>query len=239
MKFKWLPIVMIYIFLVSCTNTTLVEGEYQINESSFETSSALIKFPAVTNLKNQQLQAKINELIETEALSVCEMYCKEPNQTELSYTIMLKNNSILSIRYDGWALGENAAYPIRIFLTTNMDMESGNKIRITDNVSIDEPFLKAYREAAYIASDGLDLEEAGILEELLNERSDAQLMDDLLSADQNNPSGASSYYTSNALGISIPVPHAVGDYLVMEISSDKLARSMNKQLYSKIWGKDQ
>jgi len=207
-----------------------------IIESSFKSGSTLIRYPVVTNLKDQQLQTKINQFIEDEALTICETYCTEAAQAELGYTIMLNNDSVLSIRYDGWALAEGAAYPVKLLFTTNVDMGSGNYIQLADHVTMDKDFLKAYIEAAYIPSDGLDLEEAGILEELLNERSDAQLMEDLLSADQNNPSGASSYFTTNALGISIPVPHAVGDYLVMEISSDKLAKSMNKQLYSKIWG---
>lgn len=236
MKLKCLSIFIMGVFLISCSKTSSADIEYLISESSFKSGSTLIRYPVVTNLKDQQLQTKINQFIKDEALTICETYCTGTAQAELGYTIMLNNDSVLSIRYDGWALAEGAAYPVKLLFTTNMDMGSGNYIRLADHVTMDKDFLKAYREAAYIASDELDLEEAGILEELLNERSDAQLMDELLSADQNNPSGASSYFTTNALGISIPVPHAVGDYLVMEISSDKLEKSMNKQLYSKIWG---
>ena len=44
--------------------------------------------------------------------------------------------------YSGYAYNKNAAYPRDIFTTINIDLQTGNRIRLKDIVNIDEGFVR-------------------------------------------------------------------------------------------------
>lgn len=126
----------------------------------------------------------------------------------------------------GLLYGEGMPYPTNLFHTTNIDVDTGTKVNLKDLLKIDQKFVSLLKNDHYAyASDESNEEIEAYVKELFDSYSDEELISYLNQADEassdSNPLGIFSYYSQKA-GLSFQVPHALGDYVEIEIKLSDL-----------------
>ncbi|AIQ29236.1 hypothetical protein P40081_14525 [Paenibacillus sp. FSL P4-0081] len=246
MRFKLLIIVPIVILLISCSAETNVHSykkgdnretvpalSYKVESDSYAQNNINITYPKLVDLPNDTKEEVINDLIRVEALGVLESYSLDldsHNTLEIDYQITYKSDKFLSIQYIGSALNKGGAYPLNVFYTTNIDVDKEIKVKLTDLLEIDEAFVQELKNGIYRSyDDNLNLREEGVMRDYWSGIKDQELLNDLKytdEADGANNSVIFSYLTQDSLGISLSVPHALGDHLEMEIGYEKLSENI-------------
>ena len=190
---------------------------YEIRKETYIDKDIKINYPQITNLNDSDKQKMVNDLIKNEALKVLNYYPMVDSglSLEINYEIKRKSANLLSIQYSGVGYVKDAAHPNNIFYSTNINMDKGIRLRLKDIVKIDKNFIGKFKEA----SKALKSDYNGILDELSNEDlikkfSEADSLDNI---GTENQSDTFSYLTNDSLGISVSVPHALGDHAEFEI----------------------
>ncbi|GMK38559.1 hypothetical protein PCCS19_16130 [Paenibacillus sp. CCS19] len=184
-----------------------------------------IQYPQITNLGDAKLEKTINSLIRNEARKAISYYAANETTMDIDYAVKRMDDKILSIQYTGYANSKGAAHPNNLYFTTNVDLTTGMKMLLKDTVKLDDSFVKLLRSAKYVPFDpSLDLSKEAADE--LSNWSDAELLTYMKQADDigiGNVLNVFTYRTADALGISLSVPHALGDHVEFEISNADLA----------------
>jgi len=145
----------------------------------------------------------------------------------IDYQVTLQTESLLSIVYTGDSYTFEAAHGITDHLSITIDLDSAQKLAITDFVQLDQNFANKLLDPNNIIgplsqdvyqnglADGVlapeDLEVYGL------EPFDAQTLVSALS----QPGGNSGFYlTPDALVVSFDVPHVIGSYVLVQIAGD-------------------
>ena len=203
---------------------------YQITKATYKDNDIKINYPQITKSSDQQKEGIINTQIKHETLKVLNYYLPEVQglTLEINYEIKSKSASLLSIQYTGVGYMNGAARPNNHFYTTTIDFEMGNSLRLTDMVHIDENFIENLKQNAKPVKP----EHQGILNsiptsDLLNMLTNADSLDNI---GTENQSDTFSYFTSDTLGISIPVSHAEGGHAEFEISYQAIAPNIKSIL---------
>ncbi|HWP98082.1 MAG TPA: hypothetical protein VN426_14650 [Syntrophomonadaceae bacterium] len=202
------------------TVSTPSADRYDITKASYTEQNIKIKYPQLSNLHDENRQKKINELIKTAALMVLDDYRDDIRNLDLNmdYQIKYQGTGFLSIEYLGLAMVKDAAYPVHLLQTTNIDISKEKQLALSDVVTINDSFVKKFTAGQYKAyGSDLNLNSAGMLKEVLSGFSSQDLMESF-----KQPT-ARFYLTQDALGVSIEVPHAVGDHLEMEMAYKDLS----------------
>ncbi|NOU79773.1 DUF4163 domain-containing protein [Paenibacillus sp. LMG 31459] len=250
MKKRLIIILPILLTLISCStkaelnsdiaknsNESSIGENYKVESSKYSKNKINISYPKIVNLANDTSESKINEVIQEGAIRIVKSYSLEKDSLEIEYRIMLKNNKLLSIQYSGSAFTEGAAYPLNIFYTSNIDLEKGVKVKLTDLLEIDEAFVEEFKQSKYKSYDAnLNLIEEGVMEDIWSGYNNQDLLNYIKQSDevdQINESGTFSYITQDSIGVSISIPHALGDHLEMEMSFADLNKNIKQE--NKLW----
>lgn len=201
--------------ICSCAKQSMAKEKESlvISDNSFAETDIEISFPQFSGFKNIALQNKVNALLKDEAFREYE----KNNDLSLSikYEIVHQDDKTISVTYSGFAYNKQAAYPRDIFTTVNIDLESGNRIRLGDIVEVDNLFVEELRKtlSSYIS-------ENPDWEPVYSEKLDADneyLLNLMLQADLETTSNCFSYYTSDYLGISFSTAHVAGDHFEIKM----------------------
>ncbi len=208
----------------------LSENSYAISSMTYnvedDNNNISIEYPVVTGLSDEANQIKTNKLIKAEALKVYDYYNDDRDsyghlKLHILYDISLESEHILSIRYAGWADLEGLMHPHKWYYTTNIDMMTGNRLRLADMVSIEEGFINMFISGEF---------EPLCVEQVENEDGELDLgyygsydtaEEGFINAD--NMGSIFSYLTKDTLGIVIPVSHAIGGNAQLEIRYEDIA----------------
>lgn len=138
---------------------------------------------------------------------------------ELDYEIKRYDKEYLSIVFEGSGNVYAAAYPNHLFLTKNYDMQSKEEITLADICTVDadlaEKVYAAIRQKVETDSYyGSESPSAEIVQTIA--RNTDALLQELQTCDA-DLDGCQSYMTSQMIGISLPVIHALGDHFEVEI----------------------
>lgn len=177
-----------------------------------------IKYPQISRLNDKDKERRINSILKNEALKVLKYYQNSYGSVEINidYEVVLKKPNILSIQYWGVGNVSNAAHPNSLFFTTNINIKTGDRLRLKDVVNIDNNFAHMFLNGEFTA---LQPEQSYTLKHL----SIKDVQDDLNEADSLDNIGTEkqsdvfSYFTNDSLGISINVGHALGGHAEFEI----------------------
>ncbi|HEY9059751.1 MAG TPA: hypothetical protein VIO64_04490 [Pseudobacteroides sp.] len=218
--------VILSMILCSCGGKNILHNEegsqradYSISKVSYSEKNVVINYPQLYNLSDINRQNSINRLIKNEALKVLNYYNSDIDSLtlEISYDIHWKGNNLLSIQYWGTGFNEGAAHPNNLLYTTNINMVSPSKVILADVINIDERFIKKFRSGEFKLFSPQLHDKAFIisskdmysLEELIGLFKNADSLDYVGTEKQ---SDIFSFFTKDALCISIPVSHAAGDH---------------------------
>lgn len=185
-------------------------------------------------LSDNDKQKKINLILKGEALKVLRYYEDSEGFLELdiNYKVTLSSAKVLSIQYSGLGDVDTAAHPNNLFYTNNIDVSTGNRLRLKDVINIDENCVNKFFNGQFKA---LWPEQREQLKHLTSERmlkyfNEADSLDNIGTEKQ---SDVFSYFTNDSLGISISVSHAIGDHAEFEIKYQDLKD--NIKIENDIW----
>lgn len=199
---------------------------YELIKKVYTDKNVTVNYPQLTNLGDKDKQNKINELIKAEALADFSDGTDENMDLKLDYAIRLQNEDILSIQYSGVGYYKGAAHPGNWFYTTNIDMNSGKKIKLSDLININEDFVVKFKKEKRIDGELSDDSQSNkelqsVVIEYVDNIDTDKLMTYFKQSDsrgiRENPSNTYSYLTKDSIGISISVPHALGDHAEFQI----------------------
>ena len=102
----------------------------------------------VSNLEDQELQEKINELLKNNALSVIDAneIDTENDQLDIQCSVISVNRSRLTATYEGTLNVQGAAHPTNLFYSNTVSMTQAADLGFSD-------FTDAYTMAGYVLSD--------------------------------------------------------------------------------------
>ncbi|MEW4426849.1 hypothetical protein AB1I68_05245 [Paenibacillus pabuli] len=240
---NWLLILIPVLLLMSCNsndelysdqakgnNDSSIDKGYTIENINYSKNNINIVYPQIVDITNAE---KINALIQNEATRIVNSYSLEKDNLDINYRIMFKNHELISIQYFGSAFAEGAPYPSNVFYTSNIDLKKGSRVKLIDLIVVNDAFVEKFKEGSYKSYDeDLNLLDNGVITEILSGFSSKDLINYFKQSDgvgEVNDSGTYSYITQDAIGVSISVPHALGDHLEMEVSFPYLINNIKKE----------
>ncbi|NFG24816.1 DUF4163 domain-containing protein [Clostridium botulinum] len=121
----------------SSKNLKEKSNEYELVSKNYNKNNVKINYPEIKKFNDDEKLKSINKYLKESALKVLDNYVKEDPNLEVvnlnvNYDVKFKNEKYISIVYKGEVNIKGTAYPSSIFYTTNVDLESGNIIRLSD-----------------------------------------------------------------------------------------------------------
>jgi hypothetical protein len=207
---------------------------YQLTNCVYKNKNVIIVYPKIVNLKDSYKEKKINELIKFDALNLLNLYKASDKEfnLDINYEIKWKSSNVLSIQYFGMVNFKGAAHPNNLFFTTNLNINKARKIRLNELVNIDKTLSTKFKSGKYINKFGVSAE----LNTAINMELDRLNNKDLIKMFKKTDTITSesySYLTKDSLGLSIVVPHPVGDHAEFEIKYAELTN--NIKFENEIW----
>lgn len=192
---------------------------YKVIKLSYSKNNIKIKYPQISGLSDNNKQKRINDTLKNEAFKVLKYYQESEGglQLDIDYEVILKDPNILSIQYSGYGNVDGAAHPNNLFYTTNIDIKTGNRLRLKDIVNIDKVFVRKFLGGEFKA---LIPKKSEVLKQFSQEFLDESFKeaDSLDNIGTDKQSDVFSYFKKDSLGISIGgVGHAIGDHVEFEI----------------------
>lgn len=208
---------------------------YKVEETKYIEGEITIKYPQITNLGDDNRQKKINKILKAEAISVLGFYEGSNDVSlDISYKIPWQSPRIISVQYSGVGNTKDAAYPFNLLYTININVDNGSKLTLKDFIEIDNNFVNSFRN--FIVKDPENNQaSASAFDYILNTYSVEDLIRYFEGADSSyeNSAFTFSYFTKDSIGISIEVPHAVGDHLEVELKYEDIKDNIKTE--NEIW----
>ena len=187
---------------------------------TYTSGKVSIQYPAVDQMDDASKKDKINELLKTNALSFIKANdIDEANDTlDIKCKVISVDRKRLTATYTGTLSAKGAAHPVNLFYSNTVNLLQAQNLGLDD-------FTDAYTMAGYVLSD--DVKFSGISSDVeaqvLSYRSSMDLdsltavfnsADFPLSSETQWPESF-SYEKQGPIYFSLPVPHALGDYVLV------------------------
>ena len=208
----------------SSKNLKEKSNEYQLVSKDYSKNNVKINYPEIKNSNDNEKLKSINKYLKECALKVLDDYVKDDPNLEkvnlnVNYDVKFKNEKYISIVYKGEVNVKGTAYPSSIFYTTNVDLESGNIIRLSDYSNVDD-ILNKLKDAKNIKVIAENDELAAAQKEFILNIGNDKLINMIKNADFNklngkieNPKeGVYSYLDKDSIVISLQVNNAIGNH---------------------------
>lgn len=187
---------------------------------TYTSGKVSIQYPAVDQMDDTSKKDKINELLKANALSFIKANdIDEANDTlDIKCKVISVDRKRLTATYTGTLSAKGAAHPVNLFYSNTVNLLQAQNLGLDD-------FTDAYTMAGYVLSD--DVKFSGISSDVeaqvLSYRSSMDLdsltavfnsADFPLSSETQWPESF-SYEKQGTIYFSLPVPHALGDYVLV------------------------
>ena len=204
--------------------TEKANKKYGVATEKYEKKSVRISYPVISNLGNIDKEYRINKIIKDTALQAIDYYVHGQDiELNIIYEVKYKDDKYISIAFSGVGDIVNASYPTNHFYTLNIDIDKGERIQLKDVINIDNSLVSKIKEGKYSPIENVD----GLNKVYATMNNDSMLTalenaDSQINVRQAGDIEYYSYITESAVGISIEVPHALGDHIEYEISKTEL-----------------
>lgn len=194
---------------------------YEISLYTDANQSISVRYPTISNMSDKAKQEEINQLLKENALSVLQTLNVTSGNTELDISCQVPSISRKRITavYTGTAYEDGAAHPVNLFYTNTIDLSSGKSLGFSD-------FADPYTMAGYVMSDDVQFDrlDGERLSGALAERAamDVSFYTELFEHadfpldDSETWPASFSYEKQGEIYFSIPVSHAIGDYVIVK-----------------------
>lgn len=130
----------------------------------------------------------------------------------LDCVVKYESLELTSLVFSGTIYGKSAAHPSHLFFSLNIDRSTGERILTRDIYPVDEQLYNIFDNYAYT-----DLQEKANAEWLASIEKDDLYTKNRFFAGLQEESDYCTYFTATHLGISYPVPFALGNHIEVEI----------------------
>ena len=161
----------------------------------------------------------INRVIAEDATYLFEDGSYEGYSGEITYDISFLNKDIVSITYKGLIISPDHSYPVHLFYSTLVNLQTGDKVILSDLVAIDNAFVQAFRQGNILTSESAEYKSE--VKKYTDSLSDEKLISEFSQADTHT-SDVYTYLTDQSLIVTMGVIHALGDYIQVEIPKSGL-----------------
>lgn len=243
-----LAVVLMRFDKLSITNTvSLKDMKYDLVKETYSKNKITIHYPQISNLSDKAKQKKLNDILKKDALkqlnnykdwaSVIEKPFEEVISASIDYQVKWKGANLLSIAYSGYST-LNDERSERNYHTINLDLNTGEQLRLKDLVNIDKSFINKFITKKFKSNNSLfpknnkmisnevyqSLDFLYQINSKPNYKNLQQYFEetDSLSSDSIVTSCNFSYITDHSLGISVIVSNASGNYAEFEIGLDEI-----------------
>lgn len=177
-----------------------------------------IEYPILSNLRDDKTTETVNNLIKENATKLIDAFELNPEKDNVTITcdVIFLDRSKAVFEFKGSMKAEDAAYPTGLYYTATVDLAKGTLQGLTD-------YADAYTMAGYILSDDCIITKADdkkAAKEYLETVDIETLWETLKNCDFTSGSDlfpeSFSYVNEGIIYISVPVPHAIGDYIIVE-----------------------
>lgn len=204
----------------SSTSPTDSASSVTADIETYTSGKISIQYPVIRQMEDTEKQDKINEHLKANAISVIK--AKQIDEAKDSLSVKCSVISIdrkrITATYSGSLEAEKAAYPVNLFYTNTVNLLQDQDMGLDD-------YTDAYTMAGYVLSD--DVKFTGISADVENKILEYRASLDVdsltavfngadfpLSADVPWPESF-SYEKQGTIFFSMPVPHALGDYVIV------------------------
>lgn len=172
-------------------------------EDSFTTN---IPYPTFDNFD------KANEIVLNYVKKLDKLYSSDDTTLDVDFEITQQNDKIISIHYSGEVKSSTAAYPSKFESTLNINAKQATVKKLSEMVDLTEKTLDSFSKELDAKFEALgvpvpDSFKGDNLKTLLN---NADSTGEYLSE-------AQSYLSDDGIFVILSVPHALGDYIEIEI----------------------
>lgn len=187
---------------------------------AYSSGNISIQYPVVSQMDDAAKQEQINELLKTNALSIIQANDLDGSKDTLTVKceVISADRKRLTAVYKGDRMSEGAAYSVSVFYTNTVDLNQVRDLGLSD-------YTDAYTMAGYVLSD--DVEFLGVTQDIKDaflEYRDSLDLDiltevfdgaDFPLASETAWPESFSYENHGTICFSVPVPHALGDYVIV------------------------
>ena len=187
---------------------------------TYSSGNISIQYPVVSQMDDAAKQYQVNELLKTNALSIIQANDLDESKDTLTVKceVISADRKRLTSVYKGDRMSEGAAYPVSVFYTNTVDLNQVRDLGLSD-------YTDAYTMAGYVLSD--DVEFLGVTQDTKDaflEYRDSLDLDiltevfdgaDFPLASETAWPESFSYENHGTICFSVPVPHALGDYVIV------------------------
>ncbi len=207
------------------TTEAVVAGKDNVKTSikAYTNNKVKVCYPVVSGLSDTAKLDALNSRLKDNALSFLDAWDLDESKdtVEVTCKVISADRNRIVVSYNGYVDVAQAAHPSNIFYTNTVDIASMKDIGLSD-------YMDSYTMAGYVKSKDLKLAETD--EEIkkafdeYREDLDVGDLDKIFSGadfpmDKDFPESFS--YTKNGdIYFSIPVPHAMGDYVIAIFEPD-------------------
>ncbi|NFE73084.1 DUF4163 domain-containing protein [Clostridium botulinum] len=215
----------------SSKNLKEKSNEYELVSKNYNKNNVKINYPEIKNFNDDEKLKSINKYLKGCALKVLDDYVKEDPNLEavnlnVNYDVKFKNEKYISIVYKGEVNVNGTAYPSSIFYTTNVDLESGNIIRLSDYSNVND-ILNKLKDPKNIKVIAENDELAAAQKDFILNIGNDNLINMVKNADfhevntkiESPKDGVYSYFDKDGVVISLQVNHAIGDHAEFKLKA--------------------
>ena len=137
----------------------------------------------------------------------------------IKYKIKRKNKKIISVVFEGTGYVEGAAYANNHLYSVNVDLKNESLLKLSDFIDINEELAEKIKNAT-VSDEQKEAFNTLTSQDILNKLSVCDEVDNF------KPDQSYSYLIEDSLGIILPVEHALGDYIQVEIPLSEVKLKM-------------
>ena len=202
---------------------------------TYTTGNISIEYPVVSNLSKAAVQEKINKLLNEHALEFIKAYGVNESKDSLTVKcrVVSADRRRLTAVYTGSYMPDGGAHPVSLFYTNTIDTALGEDMGLTN-------YADPYTLAGYVLSGDCQFADAdaALEKELMKVKNDTDIetytemfrrADFPWKAPKTTSKDSDeavkfpevfSYEEQGTIYVSIPVPHALGDYALIKYTPD-------------------
>ena len=195
-----------------------VQASYSVAEGLLQEGTITFSYPQLQDCADTELQEQWNSIIEKKVKDLAEGL-EEGDSLWGSYDVKTINDELLSLVVSGEISAPSAAYPFRFQYTYNIDMKTGENIRLAHYRNVDQIAENMMNGENYRVIGALASEFQERLTVLYGDAGQLALSlrgFDFGKGQAEQPAGY-SWQEDGKTWLSIEVPHALGDYVNVEL----------------------
>lgn len=179
-----------------------------------------VSYPQLANEDSDKAN-KMNSVITKDASYYFEKDYYEGYTGDIKYHIPFVNDEFVSITYEGLLTSPINSYPINLSYSTLVNMQTGEKVRLSDLVNLDDAFVKAFKQGEIVTDQSSEYKQE--IKKYIASLDNQDLLKKFLEADKMNFPEVFAYVTEDSIVVTIAVVHALGDFISVQISKDNVS----------------